>query len=74
MSSRLPVISGRDLVRALARVGFQFDRQRGSHIMLFRADPPMTISVPDHKELDRGTLRGILRQAGVSPEELQRLL
>lgn len=74
MSSKLPVISGRELVRALSQVGFQFDRQRGSHMMLFRAEPPMTVSVPDHKELDRGTLRAILRQAGLSPDELGRLL
>ena len=72
--SRLPVVSGRDLVRALEKVGFAFDRQRGSHIMLFRAEPPTTLSMPDHRELDRGTLRAILRQAGVSPEGLADLL
>ena len=72
--SRLPVVSGRDLVRVLGRFGFQFDRQKGSHMMLYRADPPTTISVPDHRELDRGTLRAILRQAGISPEDLARWL
>ena len=72
--SKLPVISGRQLVHALEKVGFAFDRQRGSHIILFRANPPTTISVPDHRELDRGTLRAILRQAGVSPENLGELL
>jgi predicted RNA binding protein YcfA (HicA-like mRNA interferase family) len=72
--SKLPVISGRQLVQALTSVGFVFDRQRGSHIMLFRADPPTTISVPDHRELDRGTLRAILRQAGIQPEALVKLL
>ncbi len=72
--SKLPVISGRELVRVLARVGFQFDRQHGSHMILFRADPPTTLAVPDHRELDRGTLRAILRQAGLGPEEFQRLL
>lgn len=71
--SKLPVISGRELVQVLARVGFQLDRQHGSHMILFRADPPTTLSVPDHRELDRGTLRALLRTAGVSPEELQRL-
>ncbi len=72
--SRLPVISGRDLVRALGKVGFQFDRQKGSHMMLHRPDPPTTISVPDHRELDRGTLRAILRQAGIGPDDLSALL
>jgi predicted RNA binding protein YcfA (HicA-like mRNA interferase family) len=72
--SKLPVVSGRQLCRALGQVGFVFDRQRGSHIILFRASPPTTLSVPDHQELDRGTLRAILRQAGMSPERLLELL
>ncbi len=72
--SRLPVISGRDLVRALRNVGFELDRQKGSHMILFRAEPTTTLSVPDHRELDRGTLRALLRQAGLTPEELSRLL
>ncbi|MBN1345389.1 MAG: type II toxin-antitoxin system HicA family toxin [Phycisphaerae bacterium] len=71
--SKLPVVSGRELVRALAKVGFQLDRQKGSHMMLYRSNPPMTISVPDHGELDRGTLRAILRQADVSPTDLAAL-
>ena len=46
--SKLPVVSGRDLVRALCKIGFVLDRQKGSHMMLFRAEPPTTLSVPDH--------------------------
>ena len=72
--SKLPVISGRELVRALRHVGFELDRQKGSHMILFRPEPKTTLSVPDHRELDRGTLRSLLRQAGVSAEELTRLL
>jgi predicted RNA binding protein YcfA (HicA-like mRNA interferase family) len=72
--SKLPVISGRDLVRALGKVGFELDRQKGSHMILFRAEPTTTLSVPDHRELDRGTLRALLRQAGIRPEELSGLL
>jgi predicted RNA binding protein YcfA (HicA-like mRNA interferase family) len=72
--NRLPVISGRDFVRAMAKLGFNQDRQKGSHLILFRPDPPTTLSVPDHRELDRGTLRALLRQAGVSPTELSQLL
>ena len=72
--TKLPVISGRKLVRALGRVGFQVDRQRGSHIILFRADPPTVLSVPNHRELDRGTLRAILRRADISPAKLSELL
>ena len=72
--SKLPVILGRQLVRAFERAGFVFDRQRGSHMMLFRGDPPTTLSVPDHHELDRGTLRALLRQADISPSQLVELL
>jgi predicted RNA binding protein YcfA (HicA-like mRNA interferase family) len=72
--TKLPVVSGRDFVRVMAKLGFMQDRQKGSHLILFRADPPTTLSVPDHRELDRGTLRSLLRQADVSPGELSRLL
>ena len=58
----------------MAKVGFSLDRQKGSHLILFRADPPTTLSVPDHRELDRGTLRALLRQAGISPAEFILLL
>ena len=72
--SKLPVLSGRDLVRVLEKVGFQLDRQKGSHMILYRAEPPTTLSVPDHRELDRGTLRALLRQAALSPDALNRLM
>jgi len=72
--SKLPVISGHDLVRVLQKLGFELDRRKGSHMILHRPDPPTTLSVPDHRELDRGTLRALLRQAGISPDELARRL
>ena len=72
--SKLPVVSGRETVSALTRIGFTIDRQKGSHIILYRPKPPTTVSVPDHRELDRGTLRAILRQADISPEEFHKLL
>ena len=72
--SGLPVVSGREVVRVLGKFGSEFDRQKGSHIILFRSEPPTTVVVPDHRELDRGTLRAILRQAGITPEELTELL
>jgi predicted RNA binding protein YcfA (HicA-like mRNA interferase family) len=74
MSNKLPVISGRQFVKVLEQFGFVMDRQRGSHMMLFRDNPPMTISVPDHRELDRGTLRALLRQTDISPSQLADLL
>jgi predicted RNA binding protein YcfA (HicA-like mRNA interferase family) len=72
--SKLPVISGAKCVKALGRVDFVVNRQRGSHIILVREDPRATVSVPDHDELDRGTLRAIIRQAGLSVDEFVQLL
>lgn len=61
-------------MRALEKRGFYFKRQTGSHIILRRDDPFSQIVVPDHKELDRGTLRAIIRQAGLSIDEFSNLL
>lgn len=72
--SKLPVISGRECVKALEKVGFYFKRQEGSHIILRRDTPFAQTVVPDHKELDRGTLRAIIRQAGISVDEFVKLL
>jgi predicted RNA binding protein YcfA (HicA-like mRNA interferase family) len=72
--SKLPVISGRDLVKALEKVGYVVDRQHGSHIILLRQNPSSMTVVPDHRELDRGTLRAILRQADITPAQLLELL
>lgn len=72
--SRLPRISGRDCVKALAGIGFYVRRQRGSHIILRRDGPFAQLVVPDHKELDRGTLRSIIRQAGLGVEEFRELM
>ena len=66
---KLPRISGRECVRALERLGFYFKRQEGSYIILRKDNPFAQIVVPDHKELDRGTLRAIIRQANVSVDE-----
>ncbi len=72
---RLPVVSGRELVRALEELGYVLDRQRGSHMVLRRDVPPYRrLVVPDHKEIAKGTLRAILRQAGIGTEDLVRLL
>ncbi|HZY41038.1 MAG TPA: type II toxin-antitoxin system HicA family toxin [Anaerolineae bacterium] len=72
--SGLPRISGRDCVKALAKRGFYVRRQEGSHIVLRRDDPFAQVVVPDHKELDRGTLRAIIRQAGLSVNEFVNLV
>jgi len=72
--SKLPCVSGRACGKALEKIGFYLKRREGSH-MIFRRDAPFAqVVVPDHPELDRGTLRAILRQAGVSAAELRDLL
>ena len=70
----LPVISGREARCAFERDGWVFDRQRGSHMILVKAGVPLNLSVPDHRELDRGLLRGLIRDAGLTPEQFVALL
>ena len=72
--TRLPRVSGRECVRALGKAGFQVIRQRSSHLTLRRNSPYARVTVPDHRELDRGTLRAIIRQAGLNVIEFNRLL
>jgi predicted RNA binding protein YcfA (HicA-like mRNA interferase family) len=73
VSPRLPVVSGSEVIRALTRIGFGEVGQRGSHVKLRHADG-RTVIVPLHRELAPGTLRSILRQAGLPVEELTALL
>ncbi|MGI8550285.1 MAG: type II toxin-antitoxin system HicA family toxin [Dehalococcoidia bacterium] len=63
--NQLPRISGRECVKALEKAGGNFRCQEGSHIVLRRDEPFSQIAIPDHKELDRGTLRAIIRQSGL---------
>ena len=72
--SKLPQVSGADVVGALQKLGFTVRRQHGSHIIMRRDDPFVQTVVPNHRQLDRGTLRAILRQSGISAEELTKLL
>jgi predicted RNA binding protein YcfA (HicA-like mRNA interferase family) len=72
--SKLPEISGRTCAQALVRGGFYFKRQAGSHIVMRRDEPFTQVAVPDHRFLDRGTLRAIIRQAGLSVDQLLELL
>ncbi len=72
--SKLPRLSGRKCVRALQKAGFYEKRQHGSHIILRRDNPFAQLVVPDHKELDRGTLRAIIRQANLTVDDFNNLL
>lgn len=74
---KLPVVSGKDTVKALCKIGFRVSGQKGSHLKLTRerADSKETIIIPNHKTLKPGTLRnGILKQASLSVEEFTKLL
>ena len=71
---KLPVISGREARRAFERAGWLFDRQRGSHMILSRPRSAGMLSIPDHRELDTGLLRGRIRDSGLSTDEFIALL
>ena len=71
---KLPVISGRAARRALEKVGWTFNRQRGSHMVMTKSGASANLSIPDHRELDRGLLRGLIRDAGLNVEEFTALL
>lgn len=69
----LPIVSGDECVAALSRVGYRVARSRGSHLRL-RCPGRRPVTVPRHRELDRGTLKAILRTAGISVSELLQLM
>lgn len=70
--SKLPLLSWRDIVKALAKAGFQVARQRGSHIILVKNEH--IVPIPKHKEIKRGLLGAIIAEAGLTKEEFLKLL
>ncbi|MBI2541198.1 type II toxin-antitoxin system HicA family toxin [Candidatus Woesearchaeota archaeon] len=72
---KLPIISGKDLIKAAAKIGYEIDHQTGSHIILrHKGTPHRRLTIPNHKEIAKGTLRAIIRQAGLSRDEFFELL
>ena len=73
---KLPVLSGREVIKALSKIGFVQVRQKGSHIILVKEtkEEKKAVVVPNHKEIDKGTLIEIIRQAGLKREEFIELL
>jgi len=65
----LPVLSGREVVRVFESFGWRKARQTGSHIVLVRDGHRATLSVPDHREVARGTLRKLIRLADLTVAE-----
>jgi predicted RNA binding protein YcfA (HicA-like mRNA interferase family) len=70
MSARLPILSGIQLIKILAKKGFIIRRQSGSHVILQKNE--RVFSVPLYDELKKGTLNGILKQAGLDIEDLEK--
>lgn len=66
---QLPVISGRKVRQAFEQAGWQFARQRGSHMVLIKPSSMASLSVPDHREVARGTLRSLIRASGMTVQE-----
>jgi len=71
---KLPVCSGIEVVKALRKIGYEVDHQTGSHIILRHYQPPhRRLTVPNHREIAKGTLRKIIKEAGLTVEEFVEL-
>ena len=65
----LPVLSGREVTSAFERLGWEVARRRGSHIILVKQGHMATLSIPDHREVARGTLRRLISRAEITVEQ-----
>lgn len=74
--AKLPVLSGREVIKILGKAGFKPVRQKGSHIVVLKetSESKRAVVVPNHKEIDTGTLLEIIRQAGLKREAFEKLL
>jgi predicted RNA binding protein YcfA (HicA-like mRNA interferase family) len=69
------VVSGQEVVKAFGKIGYAIDHQTGSHIILRNVKPPYRrLTIPNHQELAKGTLRSLIRQSGLTVEEFADLL
>ncbi|HEY9205093.1 MAG TPA: type II toxin-antitoxin system HicA family toxin [Candidatus Methanoperedens sp.] len=72
---KLPIISGKEVIKVLSKIGYAVDHQTGSHFILRQREYPYRrLTVPNHKEIAKGTLRGIIKQSGLSVENFIELL
>lgn len=72
---KLPIVSGKEVVKALTKLGYIIDHQTGSHIILRNKDPPhRRLTIPNHREIAKGTLRAIIKQAGLTREGFMELV
>jgi len=72
--SRLPVCSGEEAIRVFEKAGWQVDRQQGSHVSMFKEGVPVALTIPLHKELDKGLLRSQIRKSGLIVKQFVELL
>ena len=70
--SKLPLLSWREVVKALTKAGFRAERQKGSHLILVKDDH--IVPVPKHEQIKKGLLMAIIEEAGLTKEEFQKLL
>jgi predicted RNA binding protein YcfA (HicA-like mRNA interferase family) len=71
---RLPVVSGKQALKAFEADGWRVDRQAGSHVILLESGSLVSLSIPQHRELAPGTLRSLIRAAGMTVEQFVELL
>ena len=72
---KLPILSGKDILKVVFKLGYELDHQTGSHMILRHKEPPhRRLTVPNHREVAKGTLLAIIKQAGVAKEEFLGLL
>lgn len=69
---KLPLLSWREVVKALTKAGFQVARQKGIHLILVKNE--RIVPVPKHEQIKKGLLMAIIEEAGLTKEEFQKLL
>lgn len=71
---KVPVCSGRQIIRAFEALGWTVDRRKGSHVSMVKPGSICVLTIPDHATVDRGLLRGQIRKAGVTVERFTHVL
>lgn len=71
---KLPVCSGKKAIKAFENVGWEQDRQKGSHVTMIKQGMSVVLTIPLHKELDKGLLRSLIRKADLDVEDFIELL
>ncbi len=73
--SKLPVVSGQELVKLFNKLGYEVDHQTGSHVILRQGiEPYRRLTVPNHKEISKSTLSALIKQAGLTRDEFMELI